>query len=178
MGIIILGTLIISVEIDTENKFSLRKKTIYLMTLAAALDALESVIFKFAAVSENVWASLFWSNVGLGALGIILFLFVATYRKEFMQTIKSKSVPVLSLNAANEGLYAAGNVIFAYTFMIAPVALVLLTNSYQPLFVFAIGVILTLFFPKLGGENLRLMNVAQKLAAIIIVGIGTYLLFL
>lgn len=178
MGIIIFGTLIISIEIDKENNFKLRRKTIYLMTLAAALDALESVIFKFVAVQENVWSSLFWSNVGLGAIGIGLFVFVATYRKDFLQTVRSKSVPILSLNGINEGLYAAGNVIFAYTFMVAPVALVLLTNSYQPLFVFAIGVILTLFFPKLGAENLRLMNVVQKLAAIIIVGIGTYLLFL
>lgn len=178
MGIIILGTLIISVEIDKENNFRLRKKTVYLMTLAAALDALESVIFKFVAVSENVWNSLFWSNLGLGIIGILLFSFVATYRSDFLHTLKGKSAPILGLNGLNEGLYAAGNVIFAYTFMFAPIALVLLTNAYQPLFVFAIGIILTLFFPKLGSEDIRLRNIAQKLIAIMVVGIGTYLLFL
>lgn len=178
MAVIILGTLVVSVEIDTENNFRLRRKTIYLMTLAAALSAFESVIFKFVAVQEDLWVSLFWDNAGLGVVGIILFLFVAHYRKDFLKTLQTKSFPILSLNGFNEGLYVGGNVLFAYTFLLAPVALVLLVNAYQPLFVFAIGVILTLFFPKLGAESLTIRNISQKLVAIAIVGIGTYLLLL
>lgn len=178
MAVIILGTLVVSVEIDTENNFRLRRKTIYLMTLAAALSAFESVIFKFVAVQEDLWVSLFWDNAGLGVVGIILFLFVAHYRKDFLKTLQTKSFPILSLNGLNEGLYVGGNVLFAYTFLLAPVALVLLVNAYQPLFVFVIGVILTLFFPKLGAESLTIRNISQKMVAIAIVGIGTYLLFL
>lgn len=178
MAVIILGTLVVSVEIDAENNFRLRRKTIYLMTLAAALSAFESVIFKFVAVQEDLWVSLFWDNAGLGIVGILLFLFVAHYRRDFLKTLQTKSFPILSLNGLNEGLYVGGNVLFAYTFLLAPVALVLLVNAYQPLFVFAIGVILTLFFPKLGAESLTIRNVSQKLVAIAIVGIGTYLLFL
>lgn len=178
MAVIILGTLVVSVEIDAENNFRLRRKTIYLMTLAAALSAFESVIFKFVAVQEDLWISLFWDNAGLGVVGIMLFIFIAHYRKDFLKTLRSKSFPILSLNGLNEGLYVSGNVLFAYTFLLAPVALVLLMNAYQPLFVFAIGVILTLFFPKLGAESLTIRNISQKLVAIAIVGIGTYLLFL
>lgn len=178
MAVIILGTLVVSVEIDTENNFRLRRKTIYLMTLAAALSAFESVIFKFVAVQEDLWVSLFWDNAGLGVVGIMLFFFIAAYRKDFLKTLRTKSFPILSLNGFNEGLYVGGNVLFAYTFLLAPVALVLLVNAYQPLFVFAIGVILTLFFPKLGAESLTIRNISQKLVAIAIVGIGTYLLLL
>lgn len=178
MGLIILGTLIVSVEIEDDNKFKLRRKTIFLMTIAAALSALESVIFKFVAVKEDLWISLFWDNAGLGLVGIALFLFVARYRKDFLNTLKSKSIPILSLNAVNEGLYVSGNILFAYSFLLAPVALVLLVNAYQPLFVFAIGIVLTLFFPKLGVETITLRNILQKLAAIIVVGIGTAFLFM
>jgi len=178
MGIIILGTLIVSVEIDKENNFKLRKKTVYLMTIAAVISALESVIFKFVAIEGDLWVSLFWAYVGIGMLGVCLFLLIGTYRRDFMRTLRTKSVPILSLNGLNEALYIAGNTIYAYTYMLAPVALVLLTSAYQPLFVFAIGVFLTLFLPKLGAESLSIRNVAQKVAAMIIVGIGTYLLLM
>jgi len=178
MALIIIGTLIVSVEIEEDNKFKLRRKTIVLMTIAAALSALESVVFKFVAIKEDLWVSLFWDNAGLGLVGIALFLFVARYRADFLKTLRSKSVPILSLNALNEGLYVGGNIIFAYSFLLAPVALVLLVNAYQPLFVFAIGIVLTLFFPKLGVESITLRNILQKVAAIIVVGIGTFLLFI
>jgi hypothetical protein len=38
--------------------------------------------------------------------------------------------------------------------------------------------VLTLFFPKLGVETITLRNILQKLAAIIVVGIGTAFLFM
>lgn len=178
MAIILLGASVISFEIDADNKFRLRRKTVFLMTIASLLSALESVIFKFVAVQEDIWVSIFWDNAGLGIIGILLFLFASTYRRDFLQTLRSKSTPILSLNTGNEALYVTGNVIFAYTFLLAPVALVLLVNAYQPLFVFIIGVLLTILLPRLGAESLKLRHIAQKLCAIIIMGIGTYLLFL
>jgi len=52
MAIIILGTTIISFEIDAENKFKLRRQTISLMLAASFCWALGSVIFKFVALEE------------------------------------------------------------------------------------------------------------------------------
>lgn len=177
MTLIIAGAVIISFKIDEENKFSLRKKTLFLMTSAAILSALDSVIFKFVLIQENLWQSLFWENVGLGIFGILIFIFIKKYRRNFISMVKTNSKNIFSLNVLNEILYMVGNFLFAYAYLLAPVALVLLVNSYQPIFVFIIGIILTLYLPHLGTENIRLKNVVQKFSAILIIAIGTYLLF-
>lgn len=178
MAIIILGTTIISFEIDDENNFKLRRMTIILMTTASFLWALESVLFKFVALEENVLRSLFWEHMMLLLVGIIVFFCVRSYRTHFLTAIKSNSFGIISLNVLNESLYTAGNFVFAFAYILAPIALVLLANSFQPIFVFSIGVFMTLFFPKLITEKIEVKHVTQKLLAIIITGVGTYLLLL
>lgn len=176
MAIVILGTSIIAFEIDAENNFKLKGQTAVYMTLASFFWALESVIFKAVALEENVWRSLFWEHVALVVVGIIIFIFVRKYRENFLKALRKNSAPILSLNVANEGLYMTGNILFAFAYMWAPIALVLLANSFQPIFVLAIGIFLTIFFPKISVEKIQAVNLWQKLIAIVITGIGTYLL--
>lgn len=178
MAIIILGTTIISFEIDAENKFKLRRQTISLMLAASFCWALGSVIFKFVALEENVWRSLFWEHVVLVIYGIIIFIFKSSYRKSFLLALKNNSKAILSLNVANETLYMLGNLVFSFSYLLAPIALVLLVDSFQPIFVFAIGIFLTVFFPRVSVENIQAKHLSQKFIAICITGIGTYLLFI
>lgn len=178
MSIIIIGTSIISFDVDADNKFTFRKKTILLMSAASFFWALESVLFKLIALEENWIRSLFWEHLMLLVVGIIIFLFIKKYREDFLQAVRDNTKPILALNIGNESLYMLGNIIFAYAYMLAPVALVLLTQSFQPIFVIIVGVFLTVFFPKITVEKITLRDMAQKLLAIIITGIGTYLLFM
>lgn len=176
MAIIILGTTVISFEIDNENKFRLKKKTIALMLTASTFWAIESVIFKAVALEENVWRSLFWEHIALVVVGIIIFVSMPFYRSNFLSAIKNNSKGILSLNVANESLYMVGNIVIAFAYMLAPIALILLAESFQPIFVFAIGIFLTIFFPKISVENIEAKHIWQKVIAITITGIGTYLL--
>ena len=91
--------------------------------------------------------------------------------------VKRNSAGVFSINILNEILVLVGNFLFAYSFILAPVALVLLVNSYQPLSVLILGIILTLVFPNLVAEKIELKYIFQKLLAMVVVGVGTYLLF-
>ena len=83
MALIILGTTVISFEIDSENKLKLRRKTILPMLAAAFFWALESVIFKAVALEENIWRSLFWAHFMLLLVGIFIFIFIRSYRINF-----------------------------------------------------------------------------------------------
>ena len=65
MATIILGTTIISFEIDSENKFQLRRKTILPMLAAAFFWALGSVLFKTVALEEKLWRTIFWEHLML-----------------------------------------------------------------------------------------------------------------
>jgi drug/metabolite transporter (DMT)-like permease len=178
MAIIIIGTSIISFDIDADNKFRIRTQTVFLMSAASFFWALESVLFKMIALEENWIRSLFWEHLMLLIVGGLVFVFIKKYREDFLQAVRENSKPILALNIGNESLYMLGNIIFAYTYMLAPVALVLLTQSFQPLFVIIVGVFLTIFFPKITVEKVTLKDLTQKFLAIIITGIGTYLLFI
>ena len=178
MIIVILGTTIISFEIDSENKFKLRKKTILPMVAAAFCWALGSVLFKFVAIEENVWRSLFWEHLMLVVIGLLVFIFMPMYRRKFILVIKNNSRNILALNFLNEALYISGNIVIAFAYMLAPVGLVLLTESFQPIFILIIGVFFTIFFPKILTEKVKAKHLLQKIIAICITGIGTYLLLM
>lgn len=177
MAIIILGTTIIAFEIDSDNHFKLRKKsTIIPMLGASFLWASGGTIFKFVALEENLWRSLFWETSMLALSGVGIFIFIRSYRENFISALKSNSKNILSLNTLNESIYISGNVAVAYAYLLAPVGLVLLMESFQPIFVLIIGVILTVFFPKIIVEKIETKHIWQKVIAIVITGVGTYLL--
>jgi len=178
MAMIIFGTTIISFEIDAENKFKLRRKTILPMLAASFFWALESVIFKVVALEENLWRSLFWEHLVLMLVGVVIFIFIKSYRDNFLAAIKNNSKAILSLNITNEVIYMLGNIATAFAYLLAPIGLVLLTESFQPIFVLAIGIFLTVFFPKITAEKIHAKHLWPKVIAILITGIGTYLLFI
>ena len=158
MAIIILGATVVSFEVDTDNRFTVRGKTILYMLLASFFWALSSVVFKAVALEENVVRSLFWEHVTLTLFGVILFTCVPMYRRNFVNAIKSNSRKIIGLNFLNEIIYITGTVVFSFAYLLAPVALVLLANSFQSFFVLAIGILLTIFFPKISVEKIHAKN--------------------
>jgi drug/metabolite transporter (DMT)-like permease len=60
MALVILGTTIISFEMDIDNKFKLRQKVILPMLGAAFFWAAGDTVFKMVALEESVIKSLFW----------------------------------------------------------------------------------------------------------------------
>jgi uncharacterized membrane protein len=133
MGIVIFGTSIISFD-NTEGKFTFKLRTVGFMLIACSCWAFELALFKVAALEENPWRSLFWKHIVLVVIGIVMFAFIPKYRVSFLKVMRSNSVPVLGLNLTNEVLYMFGTVIYGFAAMLAPVALVLLTETFQSSF--------------------------------------------
>jgi drug/metabolite transporter (DMT)-like permease len=178
MAVIIFGTSLISFEIDADNHFVWRSKTVGYMLIVVFCWALESVIFKAVALEENVWRALFWEHIMMVVFGGLMYAFIPFYRKHFLHALRTNSRSIISLNVLNEGLYMFGNIVVSFAYLMAPIALVLLTESFQPIFVFVIGIFLTILFPKLVNESMGTKQLVQKGAAIMITIVGTYLLLL
>jgi len=176
MAMIILGSTVISFEIDSENKLKLRRKTIPPMLASAFFWALGSVLFKAAAIKENLWRSLFWEHLMLMLVGMGIFIFMRSHRTTFLLAIRDNPKATLSINVANESMYILGNIAFAVAYLRAPIGLVLITESFQPIFVLAIGIFLTIYFPKISVEKIQAKHIWPKIIAIGLTGIGTYLL--
>lgn len=173
---IILGALILTVALDNDGRIVFRTRTAIFMLIASTAWALESVLFKIVALEENLYRSLFWEHVALVVIGFIIFSLLPSYRSNFLIALRSNSNKVLGLNIANEILFMLGNSAAAFVVLLIPVTLTLLMNSFQPLFVLVIGYMLMWFVPSLNVESVRKDRKWQKLLAIILTGVGVYLL--
>lgn len=172
--LIVIGTIIISLEF--EGKVKLKLRMILLMLASSFLAALSVIIFKFIGVDAGFWTSVFWQSLGEVIFGFLLFVYVSSYRAQFLAVIKKNKFFVLGINSFNETLTLVANIIFSYLSLIAPVAIVATLNGTQPFFVFIFGIIITLFFPKLGKEAIGKTSLIQKFVAIVLISVGTYLI--
>jgi hypothetical protein len=73
-------------------------------------------------------------------------------------------------------LFSVSEAVTLYATLLAPVALVLLVNSFQSLFVFILGIVLTLFLPRVAKESLGRMKILQKGVGIGFMLVGGYLI--
>lgn len=172
---ILIGGIILSLDLSTRIP-RLKGKLVGLMLGSTSLVALVEVLFKVMALEDSFWPATFWYYAGLVVFGMILFC-VSSYRKQFMAVLRDNKKTIFALNAGSEVVTLGGNLAFSFASLLAPIALVMVVSSYQPLFVFIIGILLTVFFPSISKENISRKNLAQKLVAIIIMLVGTYFLY-
>lgn len=174
--VILCGASLLSFE-KNEGGFRWRSKLLFFVFLANLFYAFHDTIFKVAAVDGNFWTAIFWQHVGLLIVGLFLLLFVGSYRRDFFQTLRTSSGAIFSVNIFSELATIGGNTLTSVALILAPIAIVQTIASIQPAFVFLIGLLLTLFLPHIAEEDISRRTIIQKLAAIAIIGLGSYLLY-
>jgi uncharacterized membrane protein len=173
--VIIVGALILSFEFGGRG-MRFKQNVVALMLAASFLSAINGVIFKLIALEKGFWASLFWGLVGQVMAGLIFLVCVPGYRRDFLGFFKQQKVAVVGLIALSKILFSVSEAVTLYATLLAPVALVLLVNSFQSLFVFTFGVVLTLFLPRVAKESLGRTKMLQKGAGIGLMLVGGYLI--
>lgn len=173
--LVILGAVFIS--LDLTQKIKLKAKPFWLMVLSSFMIAVNALIFKIIALDADFWGTAFWEYIGGGIFGLLLFSLFPLYRVQFIATIQKSKVKVLSINLISELLNIGAKLAANFASLLAPLVLVWVVNGLQPLIVFVYGVILTLFLPAFGKENISKQVVIQKLSAMLVMLVGIYLLF-
>jgi drug/metabolite transporter (DMT)-like permease len=171
-GLVVIGAL--GLSLDKKLHFgSFKLRLVLLMCGATFVLALSSVVFKFFAVRDEFWSTTFWTFAGEGLFGVGILL-VPHYRKQFVTLFRKNPGAVIGINAANELINLGGGLGVRYASLLAPVALVSAISATSTFFVFLFGILLTIFFPKFGREDLSARNVYQKAAGglLIMVGVG------
>jgi uncharacterized membrane protein len=140
---------------------SFKPRLVALMLGATFVLACSSVVFKFFAVNDEFWSTTFWTFVGEGIFGAVI-LAIPSYRRQFVTLLRRNPGAVMGVNAANELINLGGGLGVRFASLLAPVALVSAISATSTFFVFLFGILLTLFFPKLGREELSVRNVIQK----------------
>ncbi len=174
MAVVILGATIASFNVDRAAAMTFRRRTVVCMIGASFCWAASATIFKAVALEDNVVRALFWEHVMLALAGVAIYRLCPGYRAKFIGAFQGSSSAIVSLNLLNEALYILGNVAAAFAYMLVPISLVLLMEAFQPLFVFAIAMILVLVAPTWTSERFHLPELLQKTAAILVSASGTY----
>jgi drug/metabolite transporter (DMT)-like permease len=145
-----------------------------LMLACGFVLSLSTLIFKAFAVRDEFWATTFWMFAGEAIFGAG-FLCVASYRTQFLELLRSNGKALIAINASNELINLGGGLSNRYALLFAPLSIVQAIGSTTTLFVFAIGIALTLLFPMLGRENLSPREIASKGIAAVLVAAGVAL---
>lgn len=170
----ICGVVISSIQPQAiGRRFKLRFALLMLIcSLALAVSALA---FKFVAIRDAFWPSVFWMYAGEASFGLLL-LGVRSDRQRFFGLIKSNPIFVISINAFNELINLLGTIATRFALTLAPLSLVQAIGGTTTLFVFAFGILLTLFFPNIEREDIGPRALAQKGIAALFVAVGVGLI--
>jgi uncharacterized membrane protein len=172
-ALIVGGTALVSLRSGApRSKLNLRLAA---PMLASALAmAVSSLIFKIFALREAFWPTTFWMFVGEALFGAAL-LAIPSYGRQFLDLLRVNPGAVLSVNAANELINLGGALGTRFALTLAPLALVQAVGSTTTLFVFGFGIVLSVFLPALGRENLSRRELLRKGLAAALVAAGAAL---
>jgi drug/metabolite transporter (DMT)-like permease len=171
-ALIVLGGGLVSFEFGVRHRFRLR--LLLLMLAAAFALAVSSVIFKALAEDIGFWTTAFWSYAGEAVFGLAVLVLPAM-RREFAGLFRRHPGAVLGINATNELINLGGNLGARYALLLAPLSLVQAISGTTTLFVFGFGVLLTLFMPHLGREDISPRELLQKGASALLIAVGVAL---
>jgi uncharacterized membrane protein len=172
-ALIVIGTLFVSLRFG-QNAKKFKARLAAQMLTCGFIMALSGLIFKAYALKVEFWTTIFWMFVGEAVVGVALLL-ITPYRRQFMALLRENTAALLSINGSNEVINISGSLGNRYALLFAPLSIVQAIGSTTTLFVFAFGVLLSLFFPKLSREDLSARELVQKGVAAVLVAIGVAL---
>lgn len=169
--LIVTGAALVSIRPGI-RKGRFKTALVVRMLSCAFMLAVATVIFKVFAIEDEFWPTTFWTYVGEAVFGVVLLAIPRFYR-EFFGILKANTGALLAINASNELINLGGGLGSRYALILAPLSLVQAVNSTTTLFVFLIGIGLTVFAPSLAQEDLSPSNLWKKgiSAALVVSGL-------
>lgn len=169
-ALIIGGVLSVSI-VSGKSRQRFRWKLAALMLTCGFIMSLSTLIFKVFAVKDEFWATTFWMFAGEAIYGVVL-LCIPSYRAQFMELVRINGKALLAINASNELINLGGGLANRYALIFAPLSIVQAIGSTTTLFVFLIGVLLTVLFPAVSREDLSKRECVSKGLAALLVAAG------
>jgi uncharacterized membrane protein len=171
-ALVVGGTLLLSHRGGSGRRM-FKTRLVVLMVGCAFLLSLASLVFKFFAIADDFWSTMFWTFVGQAAFGVAI-LCIASYRRQLAALMRIHARALVTINAMNELVNLGGSLGTRYALVLAPLSLVQAVTSTTTLFVFAFGIVLSLFLPQFAREELGSRELATKgvAACLIVIGVA------
>jgi drug/metabolite transporter (DMT)-like permease len=172
-ALIVIGVLFVSIGGGPKRE-RFQWNLAALMIACGFVLALSTLIFKAFAVRDEFWPTTFWMFAGEAIFGVGI-LCITAYRRQFLHLLRVNGGALVAINASNELINLGGGLSSRYALLFAPLSIVQAISSTTTLFVFAIGVGLTLLYPKISRENLSPREFLSKGIAAVLVAVGVTL---
>lgn len=163
----------------TNVRATVNVRVIALMMLASFIIALAAFLFKGTALEENYWGTAFWMSIGGLLTGCGMWLLIPSYRRDFNRFVGGRDRKGLALNLVNELTDAAAVLAFYGAVILGPsTALVQATVAYQPIFILVIGLVAARLGSTFHAERLSGLALMQRGLGILVIVLGSVLIFL
>ena len=172
-GLIFFGALTLSFDFGSAH---VRARSFGLMLLTSSMIACNVVVFKSFAITNDFWTTAFYDLIGASVAGIVLFVFVARYRKAFLGAIHEFGAQVIGVNMLAETLNIGARLLNGFVSLGVPLMVTQFIIGLQPLFILTIGILLTLIAPRFVKEAIDRKYLVRKGAAIALMLAGVVLL--
>jgi len=133
------------------------------------------VLTKYVLGALDYFSYFAWNFVGTAILGLALFC-LPKIRHNFLNDIQKVNRTVLLWRIINTSIGLTATVFYYIAISSGPVSLVSATASFEPFFVFAITLVLSLFVPRILKEETGKKIVAVKGLALILIIVGAWLI--
>ena len=171
--LITLAAIFITYE-PSKRKFDKgRLATLGMMAFASFAYAIWYIAQLYVNQSHGFNQTILWQNITLLIIGIIMFLFLKSYRKSLQEMLKYSGVKVIGLNLVNELFNSFGGVMTVLAGTMTSVAIASFVSSgIQPFAVMLIGILITKIFPKVEKEKITRGVLIRRTIMIAICVIG------
>lgn len=173
---LLAGAFLIAFDLPLKKNDALMKSTL----LAGALMALSLLFLKTGYRNADFVNGLIWSRIGFIIGGFSLFV-IPEYRRAILDNTRhlsssnKRDVMTGFLFLLNKIFGAIATFLLTYAAFLGPVTFIQALNGVQYAFVLVLAIPLAFRFPKIFGERLYFWDWFQKAAAIILIGLGTWL---
>ena len=172
--IVVLTGVFLSTD-KIEGKIFTPRKSLWYMLLAALMFGSSSILFRFVSKESSFWINLSYEFIGLGIGSLILLTIPKLRRNIFLQFKLLRSAFGL-VNVVN-GIAILAQMTEAYAVTLIAVPFVNLMGSIQPMFVLVFGIVLTKWFPNIIKEDISKAIIYKKIASILFILVGFYLVY-
>jgi drug/metabolite transporter (DMT)-like permease len=174
-ALIVGAGFILSAENLGGKIFKLRKSFFYII-ISSILFAIAQVLYKFGVTQIPFWNTLPYEGFGIALGALAITVYKNNFKKFKKETNKFKK-RIFLLMSINELVYVLARYAGYFAISLISVGIVSILGSFQPLFVLIFGIILSVWFPYIIKEVVTRKTIGLKLAAIIIIIIGSYFIF-
>ena len=174
--IILFGSYFIAIE-SKKNREAFRSKLILMIFAAALLFAVSHVLTKFIYVNHSFAGGFVFRGLGSFLGGLLLLTFPGNLRK-IKESFRGQKVERGAIFFIGQICAALAFILLNFAFSLGSVALISALAGVQYFFLFALAIIFSKYFKQILKEKMTPRIIFEKMASLILISFGAFLLFL